>query len=814
MRTHQLVLDSDQGIGTPNQFTVTLNDSIKGCVHSQLRQVILTDMAPAADYVYIRSGKLGSNVLSSQGFGAFDVVPVNEPFQYERYTATPPRNEFECGRLLNSIDISIVNPDNTLVALKNSVRISNGNVLNLSYTSSYSDGSSGGDAIAVVVPTGDYTFDSLASAIQDVLEPSFVPPIQYRVTPLVSGINFAMDWTSLASEDTVVVSGGELFSEAGVTFSGISSLLQPVIMPAGNFSKKELCNAIVESLAPSLDAIKKVSLDAQYTASLINNAIVLNLKWVPLSPDTLLITNEEIFSNISISTTYTIQQPVVSASAPVKIPLGVYTRDNLVKVVKEALQFTAQAITDTYKHGDFIVVWNGDLLRIQLNWVCSSYNFYPVSAPLIDSVKLDITFDDGTTRSTSGTVGGSVIAGNTYYTETALLQAINNSLDNIAADIVATTDYDYATFSTSFEAGRLRISLDWQCSNYAELCVLVETMFSLTVANTRIFNPPQDPEFGGSFPVASNTYNYTIPAGSYTRSLLLANINSQSQGGITAQLESDGKITFSLSSTYMQTPFGSGIFQQVFDAFSINPINGDFTKLGLAAATAEPPSFTIIGNPTAYTSTLQISGAVLPTSIVSVVGTLHSNSNNYLNTTNTSLLSTQTTFLDNTFHQRSTWQFPNPATNILVDVTPTFTVSGDWTLAGSSEAVATPVQRVFTWDVMIPPNSVINPGVILTYNPASSLNSVVGLDGAPLTAVATSFGSSFLYKWTFPLPLSFPLLTGVSASISGTAEMGINGTVPGTKIVFNSNQRRFNWVLNPVASNHSKATVVVEITTV
>ena len=157
MKTTTLVLDSDQGIGTANRFVINLNESIRGCVHSQLRQVILSGMSPSSDYVYVRSGKLGSTIISSQGFGAFDVVPVSKPFRYERYSAVPNPNEFECGRLLNSIDISLVNPDNSLVTLTPSVTITNPDLFDLIYTTNFTDGTNQTETLTCYVPVGTYT---------------------------------------------------------------------------------------------------------------------------------------------------------------------------------------------------------------------------------------------------------------------------------------------------------------------------------------------------------------------------------------------------------------------------------------------------------------------------------------------------------------------------------------------------------------------------------------------------------------------------------------------------------------------------------
>jgi hypothetical protein len=74
------------------------------------------------------------------------------------------------------------------------------------------------------------------------------------------------------------------------------------------------------------------------------------------------------------------------------------------------------------------------------------------------------------------------------------------------------------------------------------------------------------------------------------------------------------------------------------------------------------------------------------------------------------------------------------------------------------------------------------------------------------------------FTWTFPSPLKFPVLQSVNALITeGSSEVGLDaGTFSGTEIVFNAKQRRFNWQFPraPVSSNKSKATIVVELTTI
>ena len=86
-------------------------------------------------------------------------------------------------------------------------------------------------------------------------------------------------------------------------------------------------------------------------------------------------------------------------------------------------------------------------------------------------------------------------------------------------------------------------------------------------------------------------------------------------------------------------------------------------------------------------------------------------------------------------------------------------------------------------------------------------------------ATAVSFGTGVKqFTWTFPSPLKFPVLQNVSAALTnGSAEVGLNaGTFAGTEIVFNAKQRRFEWRFPrpPVSSNKSKATIVVELTTI
>ena len=907
MKTQILVLDSDQGEGQANRFTVNLNDSIRGCVHSQLRQVILSGMRPASDYVYIRSGKLGSNVISSQGFGAFDVVPVSSPFRYERYSAAPLRNEFECGRLLNSIDVSIVNPDNSLVALTDSIRITDGSVLNVHYTSSYSDGSSSSNTFGVEIPIGDYSSLSLANAIEDALEPSVIPPINYQVSSTSNGINLAMDWTSLSSDDSIVVNGGELFSNLIVSFGGGATKPAPVILPAGNYSKVELSKAIVEALAPTLTLIKQKSADAQFTARLNSeNSIELSLKWVPMSSEHILISDEIIIAEISIASTFTIAQPVKSASLPIKILPGVYSRAEFLDAVKEALQFTATSITDTFKHGDFVVDYVDGLLRVQLNWVCSSYNFYPLPAPLVSSVKLDVAFDDGTTRSTSGSIAGSTIAGNTYYSKNELLSAINTSLSPVALEMVASNNFDFANFTTKMSAqGVISIDLDWQCSSYQNLAVFRRTQFCIQKNTHVTYNMVVDNQamwdlliaFRPSTSANTTTSDYhwiTIAAGTYSRQDVYNSIVSQLAGsGINTQLI-DGSLEISATGTYYNglaftnpnTWSDTGVqychqdqttTETLSITFTANSGNSsppaleseDLYKLGLDS------NLIYSSSPTSSTSSSLTLSFLLcpnafPASITGVVGTMNIDGGNHSNvgvTGGMSLTSTQTSFLDNTFHRRSTWTFPSPSANMLVAVTPTFTLGGNgWILVASNVAEATPVQKIFTWDIQLPPVDVSSPQAVIGYNLASPLNSLVGLTGLAQTppawisnnpsytvgdivlyngtvfqckvypgsyeppsdstkwlrgvnttfqAIDTQFSdSAHMFKWTFPKALSFPSLTGVSAELTGTQEMGLTGAIEGAKTVFNTNQRRFNWVLHPASSNHSKSTVVIEITTI
>jgi len=230
-------------------------------------------MSPSSDYVYVRSGKLGSNIISSQGFGAFDVVPVSKPFRYERYSAVANPNEFECGRLLNSIDISLVNPDNSLVTLTPSVTITNPDLFDLTYTTNFTDGTHQTETLTCYVPVGTYTRDELLAAIKNALPPIPLPMIQFSVSMPQSALHLKMDWTTPSTADTILLTSPLLFEGIGVdavydVISTLSSPRFPVTLSTGTYTEEEFVTALETALISTADSIANISSSAEFQVSL------------------------------------------------------------------------------------------------------------------------------------------------------------------------------------------------------------------------------------------------------------------------------------------------------------------------------------------------------------------------------------------------------------------------------------------------------------------------------------------------------------------------------------------------------------------
>ena len=838
MKTTTLVLDSDQGIGTANRFVINLNESIRGCVHSQLRQVILSGMSPSSDYVYVRSGKLGSTIISSQGFGAFDVVPVSKPFRYERYSAVPNPNEFECGRLLNSIDISLVNPDNSLVTLTPSVSITNPDLFDLTYTTNFTDGTSQTDTLTCYVPVGTYTRDELLAAIRNALPPIPLPTIQFSVAMAQSVLDLSMDWTTPSSADTILVNSPLLFEGIGVdaVYDVISTLTSPrfpVTLSTGTYTKEEFVAALENALIPTADSIANISSSAVFQVSLSpNNNVVIDLNWVCLSKNNqVVIQDGTIFSGIGVTSNFTNLPSLSSPMSPVVIPVGAYTTDQLVNAIENALSLTAIGISETFKFGEFHVsVSPSNDLQVQLNWVCDSYGS-TITLPttyVIENVVVAAGFSDGTTQVTSTTPASHIPAGT--YTTLQLENAITESLAPVSAAMVNSNNYNSAVFSTDIYDNVVSINLDWVCSSYSDMVTLNQTSFvvTLVITDQSIYNDTS----GGFYEsppnrVGTNAGTFhtriTIPAGRYSKgdvynaisTQLLASTNNnsgQSPQPFSVGI-SNGTITISRSGFYgfwdtsvqgVGGDINAGFYQNSYNtrisiSFDEGSVASDFTLLGLNLNnTYASVSPTGTQNPV-VSFTASVSFALCPSfppALTSINGTMSFSDGDYtilgLPPTSSStsagvltfvtnpLTSVNANFTASTLQQRCTWTFPAsvlfPA---LLNVVPT---------------------------LQIPTNTLRTP----QFN-----NGWVA--SAPQVIQQTQEQYSFV--WT--IPLAFPQLTSASALLTYDGSSSLNSvlglssgtgvqTFPATAVSFGTGVKQFTWTFPsplkfPVLQNVSAA---------
>lgn len=891
MKTLTLVLDSDQGVGTANRFTVNLNESIRGCVHSQLRQVILTGMTPSSDYIYVRSGKLGSNIISSQGFGAFDVVPVSNPFRYERYAQVPRQNEFECGRLLSSIDVALVNPDNTPVALTPSVVITNPDLFSIVYTTRYTDGTSQSATLHCYVPVGTYTTTELAAAIDKGLPDIPLPHIQFS-SEIRPNLQLTMNWTTLSSSETIVVQRpvlnttngkliGALFDGIGVVArydtKTLTTPMLPVTVSPGTYSKEEFIQAVSNALIPVGEAIANVSSAATFTVSLSpSDNIVISLNWIALSETKIFIASGDLFTGVGVTTNFSDSDNIPPISSPqtmVSIPRGAYTIENLVNAIEQALSFTALGITETFKHADFQVsVSPENDLIIQLNWVCSSYGS-TIELPaiqLVDEIVLTAQFSDGTTRSTSTTPALHIPAG--VYTDAELENAITYSLAPIATALVASDNYNSAVFSTDITNNIVTVNLDWVCSSYSDKVQINATTFivSLVATNQSIYNDTS----GGFYTSPSNNYGSNhgtfdtrvrLPAGLYSKGEIFESVQTQLNAannginpayGIVIQ---NGQITISITGTYQYTTsnvkgtggdIDAGFYQtsqnsKIEIKFDDGASGEDLALLGFDVDDTYASVSPTGGNQTpAYVFTASLSFNLCPSfppTLTSINGVMNFNDGDYTllglppashvmvagikTFTTTPLTSTNVSFTNSTFQQRSTWTFPaSVLIPVLEDVVPVLNVApgNGWTASSPEIIQATPEQYVFKWSIPLAFPQLAEATAALTYTGENALNSIIGLNSGvgeqTFSAVATSYApNQKQFSWTFPMPLAFPEIASVNAKMEDISpEVGGGVDLAGAETVFNTQQRRFDWTLlnPPLASSRPKATVVVELTTI
>ena len=876
MRTTRLVLDSDRTSGTANRFTVRLNEPIRGCVHAQLRQLICSGVAPSSDYVYIRSTKLGSTVISGDGFGAFDVVPVKLPLQYERYTAVPSFNEFECGRVLDSIDITLVNPDNSLVALESTVKVSNASVFAIAYNTNYTDGSSSGDVVAVKIPVGRYTTTELVRAVADALTPIVLPRISFNVR-FQAGLVIDMDWIS-PNDDALMVSSPKLLNGVGIratynTLPLVETPMLPVSVPPGTYTETELLTALQKALMPTVLAIENVSSGAEFLVSLSpTNQIVLNLNWKCLSTrDQVLIQDTELFSGVGVQARFTNLPTLTSPLTPVRIPTGAYTVDKLVSAMEDALSLSAQAISSTFQHGEFFVsVSPEDDLVIQLNWVCKSYGS-TITLPtlyVIDNVVVEATFSDGTTQSTPTIPALAIPAGD--YTSSELEDAITNSLAPVATAMVASANYNSAVFSTDVSDETITVNLDWVCSSYSDLVAVPATTFQFAVDEITYQVLSKEPPPG----ILEGFYNWpgdettsyptswtvSVPAGNYSKGDIIALLQSEINGHV-------GSVSVSFNGSTMNLAFHGGFLRLVLetelrynDGVAINDHIGWHRTYGYARLTVSGSSVLLgispldSGVPTTVSapSTTNYPISVCPSfppALTGVDGQMTFSDGNYVllglpsqlatvqagvsTFTTGALTSENTQFNASGLQQRCSWTFPGPVRfPILDDVVPILTVPANetrtpefnngWVPGAPAIVQATSEQYAFKWSIPLTFPELVSATAELQYDGASPMNGVLGLatgEGVrTLTASATNFANGQeQFTWTFPNPMQIPEIQSVEAvMINSSSEIGGSGTAPvaGQQTVFTPLQRRFHWSLDPPVSDvSSKTTVVVEITT-
>ena len=879
MKTKILILDSEQGQGSANRFIVRLNDSITRCVHTQLRQVILTGMKPSNDYVYVRSSKLGSNVISAKGFGAFDVVPVSTPFQYERYTAVPRIDEFECGRMLNDIDITLVNPDNSIVELDSVFFINSLSLFELVYKTNFDNGSSQSASVLCEIPQGTYNKGELVRAIQNALKPISLPSIQFDVRMPSNKLQVAMNWTSQESNEVIKLLDTTLFGNLFLTanyqlnppstntiISGVSS----VSIPKGSYSKDEFVKAVKTALIPCEQAIARNSSSAEFVVSLDDeDTLIINLNWKSLSYNNqVFIRDSLLFSGIKVTAAFENTPSISNTESEVKIQGGAYTTDALVKAIQDALDLTALGMEEVFKHAEFFVsVSPQNDLVIQLNWVCGSYGSLLVVPPnfrLIDSIVLEAEFSDDSTQTTSNIPSAYIPAGN--YNNQQIIQAVNDSLKPISTALVESNKYDSAVFSTEIVDNKLTINLDWVCSSYSDMVLLNATTFLVTMVVTNqaiyhetapagMYNRPADV-------VATNsgtfTTRVTIPPGRYAVADVYSLIQTQlsaaannnngnpNQNNPYSLSLNDRNLTISANGhlygyyTTGVTDEGGGVpigfYQHSYNCvisitFDTDANATDLAVLGFNKSSTYV-SVSLTGNqnpPIPITPSLSV---VLcpsfPPSLESVVGTLTfgdgdtqilgTGSGNTLNGLNVS-------FTNNNLQQRTSWTFENSVRfPVLESVDASLNGnSNGWIFSAPQIIQQTPEQYSFIWKTPLYFPQLLSSSAELVYDKNNANNSVLGLQTSTQSQLvsvmgeSTSFGEGMKqFTWTLG-QLSYLDASSVESYIvNSSSQIGGWGTPreDGDLVVFNANQRQFNWEFNPITASSSKATIVVEITTI
>jgi hypothetical protein len=675
---------------------------------------------------------------------------------------------------------------------------------------------------------------------------------------------------------------GALFDGIGVVSrydtKTLTTPMLPVTVSPGTYSKEEFIQAVSNALIPVGEAIANVSSAATFTVSLSpSDNIEISLNWIALSESKIFIASSNLFTGVGVTANFSNSDNIPPISSPqtlVSIPTGAYTIENLVNAIEQALSFTALGITSTFKHAEFQVSVSPDNnLLIQLNWVCSSYGS-TIELPaihLIDEVVLTARFSDGTTRSTSTTPALHIPAG--IYTDAELENAITYSLVPIATALVASDNYNSAVFTADVTNNIVTVNLDWVCSSYSDKVQINATTFivSLVVTNQSIYNDTS----GGFYSSPPNSTGQnagtfdtrvSLPAGLYSKGEIFESIQTQllaADHGSNPRYNvsiSDGQITISLTGTYqyttsqvtngLQPPINTGFYQTSQNSvinitFDDGASNDDLALLGFNVDNTYASVSPTGGNQTpAYVFTASLSFDLCPSfppTLTSISGVMNFDDGDYTllglppasdsvvagmkTFTTTPLTSTNVSFTNSTFQQRSTWTFPaSVLIPVLEDVVPVLNVApgNGWTASSPEIIQATPEQYVFKWSIPLAFPQLEEATAALNYTGENALNSVIGLNSGvgeqTFSAVATSYAPNQKeFSWTFPMPLAFPEIASVNAKMEDISpEIGGGADLDGSETVFNTQQRRFDWTLTnpPVASSRPRATVVVELTTI
>ena len=821
MKTITLVLDSSQGVGGPASFSVKLNDFVRGCVFSQLRQVILVGALPTSDYIYVRSSKLGSNVVSGEGFGAFDVVPYVKkvPFVYERYSAVPRLSEFECGRLLDTIDISFVNADNTPVLFTYpSVAISNERLFVLHATTNMDDGTTSTQDFACSLPVGTYAPDELATLIQASLNKQAPPNFNFSSSTASGKLEVVMNWdTSEKLGGMVLPLGTELFDVAFEASYDIAaadtSHTFPVLSQGDDHTKKGFASMIGSALAPFGKTI-----GGTFLCSLTpTNSLNVELDWVAPSG---VFVGDTAVGTLVVRSSFSNIGPVV-VSVPVVLPRsGWMSVDEAAADFGKALGPAGSALASAYLDDTgttrFEVAASGNSLNVRLSLFMENFFKYVAfpETPLFTASNVALSMSDGT-QIDLPSADGTMLAGK--YDRTKILPALYHAFYPLSRTMLD-NGFTKANVRTELlTSGSAKVSLDWVSSMYADGIELPDLSFVFRLQVWSTFGAQElatAPALPGEYDVLIN-----IRAGKYTQGEVFQVIQSfitapnnglpiamacaldhgrlvvnsaepvryfRSVGGSNAWVVGPGRCYFvgiefigtGLDLLGLTTPLRSSIPTYITDGgWNSGPRFYETPSISFGLCPSIPPTLTDM------TAVLKTPSGDIP--------------------------ATSTIFTNSGFQGTLEWIVPLPVP--FPDYTGSlglfdFGVEG-WAARRATITEFLPGQYHFDWVVEVPMPQLKNVLTSITFDPASTFSAGLGLRDSPF--LPEENGNR--YSWQFPGPFEFPEVSSVSATASNiTRDFGsFPGVVKGKLFSFNDYHNQFAWSFFSL----SKAIVVVELTT-